>query len=139
VQILDDDTLAIPDRPGNRRADTFCNLLANPNVGLLFLLPGKQETLRISGTAFIVRDQWVREQMAMAGKLPEFAVIVKVKEAFFHCAKCVIRSRLWESRSWPDLNGLPSLAQAMVDQGKLEESLEEMEALIEQSNRERLY
>jgi hypothetical protein len=75
----------------------------------------------------------------MAGKLPEFAVIVKVKEAFFHCAKCVIRSRLWESRSWPDLNGLPSLAQAMVDQGKLEESLEEMEALIEQSNRERLY
>jgi hypothetical protein len=139
VHILDDETLAIPDRPGNRRADTFCNLLANPSVGLLFLVPGKQETSRISGTAFVVRDQWVRERMGMAGKLPEFAVIVKVKEAFFHCAKCVIRSRLWESRSWPDLEGLPSLAQAMVDQGKLEETLEEMEALIEQSNRERLY
>jgi PPOX class probable FMN-dependent enzyme len=139
VRVLDDETLAIPDRPGNRRADTFCNLLANPNVGLLFLVPGKQETLRVNGTALIVRDQWVREPMGMAGKLPELALIVKVKEVFFHCAKCVIRSKLWESSSWPDLKGLPSLAQAMVDQGKLEESVEEMEALIEKSNRERLY
>ena len=139
VRVLDDETLAIPDRPGNRRADTFRNLLANPNVGLLFLIPGKQETLRISGTALIVRDRWVREPMGMAGKLPELAVIVKVREVFFHCAKCVIRSKLWESGSWPDPKGLPSLARVMVDQGKLEESLEEMEALIEQSNRERLY
>jgi hypothetical protein len=139
VRVLDDETLAIPDRPGNRRADTFRNLLANPNVGLLFLIPGKQETLRISGTALIVRDRWVREPMGMGGKLPELATIVKVREVFFHCAKCVIRSRLWESDSWPDSKGLPSLARVMVDEGKLEESLEEMEALIEQSNRERLY
>ncbi len=139
VRVLDDQTLAIPDRPGNRRADTFCNLLINPNVALLFLVPGKQETLRVNGTAFIVRDRWVREPMGVAGKLPDFAIIVKVKEAFFHCAKCVIRSKLWETRFWPDLAGLSSLAQAMVDQGKLEESLEEMQALIEKSNRERLY
>jgi PPOX class probable FMN-dependent enzyme len=139
VRVLDDQTLAIPDRPGNRRADTFCNLLTNPNVGLLFLVPGKQETLRVNGAALIVRDRWVREPMGMAGKLPDFAIIVKVKEAFFHCAKCVIRSKLWDSRFWPDLEGLPSLAQAMVDQCKLEESLEEMQALIEKSNRERLY
>ena len=139
VRILDDETLAIPDRPGNRRADTFRNLLANPNVGLLFLVPGKQETLRINGTASIVRDQWVHEPMGVGGKLPDLAIIVKVREVFFHCAKCVIRSKLWDSKSWPDLKGLPSLARVMVDQAKLEESLEEMEALIEQSNRERLY
>jgi PPOX class probable FMN-dependent enzyme len=139
VRVLDDQTLAIPDRPGNRRADTFRNLLTNPNVGLLFLVPGKQETLRVSGTALIVRDPWVREPMGMAGKLPELAIIVNLREVFFHCAKCVIRSKLWESVSWPDPKGLPSLARVMVDQGKLEESLEEMEALIEQSNRERLY
>lgn len=109
VYILDDETLAIPDRPGNRRADTFCNLLANPNVGLLFLVPGKQETLRISGTAFIVQDQWIRERMSMAAKLPEFAVIVKVKEVFFHCAKCVIRSRLWRAVPGQTSRGFPVL------------------------------
>jgi PPOX class probable FMN-dependent enzyme len=139
VRVLDDKTLAIPDRPGNRRADTLRNILINPNVGLLFLLPGKQETLRVNGAARIVRDRWVREPMAVAGKLPEFAIVVHVNEVFFHCAKCVIRSKLWESSSWPDLDGLASLAQAMVDQGKLDESLEEMEALIEKDKRERLY
>jgi uncharacterized protein len=139
VLVLDDHTLAIPDRPGNRRADTFRNLLQNPHVGLLFLIPGKQETLRVSGSAFVVRDQWVREQMALGGKLPEFAVIVRVQEAFLHCAKCVIRSKLWESKFWPEIAGLPTLAQAMVDQGKLAESVEEMHALIEKDARERLY
>jgi uncharacterized protein len=139
VQVLDDHTLAIPDRPGNRRADTFRNILQNPHVGLLFLIPGKRETLRASGTATIVRDLWIRERMALAGKLPDFAVIVNVQEAFFHCAKCVIRSKLWDSNSWPELEGFPTLAQAMVSQGKLEDSVEEMQAIIEKSERERLY
>lgn len=139
VRVLDDQTLAIPDRLGNRRADTFGNLLQSPNVGLLFLIPGKEETLRVSGTARIVRDLWVREPMAMAGKLPDFALIVNVREAFFHCAKCVIRSKLWDKAAWPELAGLPSLARSMVDGGKLEESLEEMQALIEKDARKRLY
>ena len=139
VRVLDDQTLAIPDRLGNRRADTFGNLLQCPNVGLLFLIPGKQETLRVSGTARIVRDLWVREPMAMAGKLPDFALIVNVHEVFFHCDKCVIRAKLWDAGAWPELAGLPSLARTMVDGGKLEESLEEMQALIEKDARERLY
>jgi PPOX class probable FMN-dependent enzyme len=139
VRVLDDQTLAIPDRLGNRRADTFGNLLQSPNVGLLFLIPGKEETLRVSGTARIVRDLWVREPMAMAGKLPDFALVVNVREVFFHCAKCVIRSKLWDQGAWPELAGLPSLARTMVDGGKLEESLEEMQALIEKDARERLY
>lgn len=139
VQVLDDSTLAIPERPGNRKADTFLNLLQSPQVGLLFLIPGKQETLRASGTAVIVRDRWLRERMAVAGKLPEFAVVVTVREVFFHCAKCILRSRLWSPTDWPDLAGLPSLAQAMVHAGKLQETPEEMQALIDKDARERLY
>jgi PPOX class probable FMN-dependent enzyme len=139
VRVIDDKTLAIPERPGNRHADTFSNLLQNRRVGLLFLIPGKQETLRISGTAIIVRDQRLRDQMAIAGKSPEFAIVVTVQEAFFHCAKCVIRSGLWDPSHWPDVAGLPSLARAMVDAGKLEESPEEMQALIDADMRERLY
>ena len=139
VRVLDDQTLAIPDRPGNRRADTFRNLLQNPNVALLFLIPGKEETLRVSGTARIVRDLWVREPMAVAGKLPDFALIVNVREVFFHCAKCVIRSRLWDKGAWPDVTELPNLARALVDQAKLEQSPEEVQALLEKDVRERLY
>lgn len=139
VRVLDDTTLAIPERPGNRHADTFSNLLQNRQVGLLFLIPGKQETLRISGTAVIVRDQWLRDEMAIAGKTPEFAIVVTIQEAFFHCAKCVIRSRLWDATHWQDVAGLPSLARVMVDAGKLEETYEEMQALIDRDVRERLY
>ena len=139
VRVLDDSTLAIPDRPGNRRADTFGNLLQQPHVGILFLIPGKSETLRISGTAIIVRDQWLRDEMAISGKAPDFAIVVNVKEVFFHCSKCVIRSNLWDGAHWPELAGLASLAQTMVDAGKLEETVEEMHALIEKDARERLY
>src|SRR5262245_61546298 len=139
VRVLDDRTLAIPDRPGNRRADTFRNLLQNPHVGLLFLVPGKPETLRVNGTGRIVRDRWVREPMAVAGKLPEYAVVVSVNEAFLHCAKCVVRSKLWERDSWQDVSGLASLAQALVDQCKLEETPAQVQAHIDRELRERLY
>ena len=139
VHVLDDTTLAIPDRLGNRRADTIRNVLQNPNVGMIFLIPGKEETLRINGTAIIVRDRWLREQMAIDGKLPDQALVITVKEVFFHCAKCVIRSKLWESDQWPDLAGQSSLAQAMVDQAKLSETVAEMQAIIERDARERLY
>lgn len=137
--MLDDHTLVIPDRPGNRKADTFTNLLQNPRVGLLFLIPGKQETLRVSGTAAIVRDQWIREEMAIGAKAPDFAIVVRFEEVFFHFAKCLIRSNLWDSRSWPDLGGLPSLARAIVDKGKLEETVDEVQAVIDRDVRERLY
>src|SRR5688572_10076057 len=76
VQVLDDVTLAIPDRPGNRRADTFRNVLQNPRVGLLFLVPGRNETLRVNGRALIVRDRELRERMTVQGKLPELALVI---------------------------------------------------------------
>jgi uncharacterized protein len=139
VRILDDQTLAIPDRLGNRRADTLLNILRNPRVGLLFLIPGKQETLRVNGRALIVRDASVRETLAVNGKLPELAIIVSVEQVFMHCAKCVIRSKLWEPQAWPDRSGLASLAQAIVDQAQLSQSVQEIEALIENDKVERLY
>ena len=119
VHVLDDNTLVIPDRLGNRRADTFKNVLKNPAVGLLFLIPGKRETLRISGKAIIIQDEDILEKMTANGKILNFCLAVEVKEAFFHCAKCVVRSNLWSPESWPTLDGLPSLADTMVDGGNL--------------------
>jgi hypothetical protein len=139
VQVLDDKTLAIPDRPGNRRADTFLNILQNPGVGLLFLIPGQRETLRISGTAKIVRDAWLLEKMVIQGKKPNFAIVVTVKEAFLHCAKCIIRSHLWEPEHWPDLEGLPSLARILIDHANLTDSVEEIQQSLDEGYRANLY
>jgi PPOX class probable FMN-dependent enzyme len=139
VRILDDKTIAIPDRLGNRRADTFKNLLANDRIGLIFLVPGKQETLRISGRAIIVRDESVRKQMAVREKLPEFAIVVGVEQMFFHCAKCMMRSGLWSQEAWPDLSDLPSLAETMVSAGKLDKPLHEMQSIIDKDAETRLY
>jgi PPOX class probable FMN-dependent enzyme len=139
VQVLDERTLAIPDRPGNRRADTFLNILQNPQVALFFFVPGKQETFRVSGKAMIVRDLWLRERMAQHGKTPQFAIVVSIDEAFLHCAKCVIRSGIWQQEQWPDLENLASLARVMIDHGKLADSEEKIQSLIDESYRDRLY
>lgn len=139
VQILDDKTLAIPDRVGNKRADTLINLVTNPRIGLLFLAPGKQETLRINGTAQIVRDAWLRERMAERGKTPDLAIVVTVQEAFLHCAKCMIRSQLWEPEAWPDVASLATIAQVMKDHTRTPDSLETLEAGVRESYRDRLY
>ncbi len=139
VKILDKKTLAIPDRPGNHRADSMENILQNPNIGLIFLVPGKSETLRISGTASIVRDAALRDSMAIKNRSPELAIVVNVEEAFFHCSKCVIRSKLWQEGHWPSLDGLPRLAETMVDAGQLELSESEMHEIVERDERERLY
>ncbi|WP_407543030.1 pyridoxamine 5'-phosphate oxidase family protein (plasmid) [Deinococcus radiomollis] len=139
VHVLDEKTLAIPDRPGNKRADTFLNLIVNNRIGLIFFIPGKDETLRVSGRAIIVRDLAIREQMAISDRLPEFAIVVEVDQMFFHCAKCIIRSNLWEPEHWPTLAGLPSLAETMVSAGKLQLSVEEMQAEVDNDAATRLY
>jgi PPOX class probable FMN-dependent enzyme len=139
VRVLDDETLAIPDRPGNRRADTFTNVLRNPGVGLLFLIPGKLETLRVNGRARIVRDAVLRESMAVDGKVPQLVLVVTVQQAFIHCGKCMIRSKLWDAAAWADVRALPSQAQCLVDHGKLTETLEEVQASIELARTTRLY
>jgi PPOX class probable FMN-dependent enzyme len=139
VRILDDSTLAIPERPGNRRADTFSNVLQNPNVAVIFFVPGRRETLRVGGTAIIARDRWLCDEMAIAGKAPAFALVVTIREVSLHCAKCVIRSRLWDPRHWPDLEGMSPFAQAIVEQAKLDKTPVEVQAFLDNDQRERLY
>jgi len=139
VQVLDEHTLAIPERLGNRLADSMLNILERPQVGLLFVIPGKSETLRAGGTARIVQDDWLLEKMAVRGKAPQLATVVTVDRMFFHCAKCVMRSQLWEPGAWPDLHGVPSLAQAIIDHAKLGETTQQVQATLDESYRDRLY
>ena len=115
------------------------NILQNPEVGLIFMIPGKTETLRISGVARIVRDPALLTSMAVHGQIPKLAIVVDVQEAFFHCSKCMIRSKLWQPQDWPGLDGLPRLAQTMVDAGKLELTEDEMHEIVANDERERLY
>jgi len=114
--ILDNNTIAIPDRPGNNRLDTLENILLNPSVGLLFLIPGMNETLRINGDARITVDADLRERLAVDGKLPQSVVVVSVKAAYMHCAKALMRSDLWKPDSWYDRATLPTLGQILSDQ-----------------------
>lgn len=139
VHVLDDETVAIPDRPGNGRADSFCNVLQNPRVGLLFVIPGKLETLRVNGRAQIVRDLALRERMQVAGKLPALALVVTVEQAFVHCGKCMLRSGLWDLPNWPDASTLPSHAQCLVAHGSLDDTVESVDASIRESRRSALY
>ena len=139
VQVLDDHTLAIPERLGNRLADSFLNMLERPQVGLLFMIPGKSETLRAGGTARIVQDDWLLEKMAVRGKKPQLATVVTVQRMFFHCAKCVMRSDMWQPEGWPDLEGVPTLAQAIIDHARLSDSVEQVQAGLDESYRDRLY
>ena len=139
VKILSDKVLAIPDRPGNRKADTLSNLIQNPNVGLIFLIPGIKETLRVNGSAKIVRDEKVLELLSCQGKAPSFAIIVEVKEAFMHCAKCMIRSNLWMGVDDTKERTVASLAKTLVDHGKLDIPYEELDGMIKDDERTNLY
>ena len=102
------------------------------------MIPGVTYTLRMSGTAIIVRDAELRADMAVNGKLPEHVLVVEVSQVFSHCPKCMIRSRLWQPEAWPDTSNLPSFAEVLSAHAKLE-TVEETQAVIDQGNRERLY
>lgn len=114
--ILDDRTIAIPDRLGNRRIDSMRNILANPHVGIVFLIPGTDETLRLNGRATITRHPDLLARLAMQGREPKVAIVVEIDEAFTHCARSILRSRLWEPESWPDPDTIPTLAAMMAEQ-----------------------
>lgn len=139
VRVLDETTLAIPDRLGNRRLDTFRNILSNPNVGLIFLIPGITYTLRISGKAMIVRDLDLRQSMAMNGKAPDHVIIVDVEHVLTHCPKCMVRSGLWQPDKWPDRAGVPPFAETLAAHARLAESIDELNEMLERDTREKLY
>jgi uncharacterized protein len=140
VQVLDDRHLAIPDRPGNRRLDGMRNLVENPHVGLIFLVPGKEETLRVNGRGWIVRDEALLERMAFAGKRPHLAIGVQVEECFMHCAKAFKRSKLWDPDQWPDLAALAPAARMLLDHAKPEGmTVEQMERRLREGYEKNLY
>jgi len=124
--VLDDTTIAIPDRYGNRRADGFRNILANPHVGLLYLVPGRKETLRINGRARLIREAPFFDHMIVKGHRPDLALLVEIEQIFFHCMKAFMRSQLWEPQTWaPD--ALPSYARLIKSVQPTEETVEELE------------
>jgi PPOX class probable FMN-dependent enzyme len=113
VHVLDDHRLAIPDATGNRRLDGLQNMIENPHVGLVFLIPGLGETLRVNGTVELTRDPALLEGLETGGKPPALALVVSAEQVYLHCAKCVIRSNLWKPESWPE--SLPSAAAILSD------------------------
>jgi uncharacterized protein len=139
VTVLDERTLAIPDRPGNRRLDTFRNLLHNPQIGLIFVIPGVTYTLRISGKAIIVRDSSLRESMAVNGKPPEHVLIVGVEHVLSHCPKCMIRSGLWQPDAWPDTSDVPTFAETLKAHANLATPVDELGTELDRANRRTLY
>ncbi|MFD2992700.1 pyridoxamine 5'-phosphate oxidase family protein [Fictibacillus nanhaiensis] len=125
VCVMDDHHLVIPDRPGNKRVDSMLNILSNPKVGLLFLIPGMDETLRINGEAAIIKDEEVLKKMEVGGKAPLLGVLVKVEQCYMHCGKAFKRSGLWEPERWEKKESLPNAAKILAAHVNLPEMTEQ--------------
>ena len=138
VSAPDDRTLLIPDRPGNNQVDSLQNVIANPQVGLLFLVPGMNETLRVSGGAEILTDEELLTLLSVNGRPPLSILRVTVEEAFLHCGRALIRSRLWDPDARIDRSSYPTYGQVLADQIKGADA-EEIDASEDEANRERLY
>jgi len=137
--ILDDNTIAIPDRPGNNRLDSLENIVVNPAVGLLFLIPGMNETLRVNGEARITTDAALRERLAVEGKPPISVVIVTVKAAYMHCAKAFMRSELWKPESWPDRSSMPTLGEILRDQLAADQPAAETDRRLDEAYKQTMW
>jgi len=119
VQVLDETTIVIPDRPGNNRLDSLQNILDNPHAGVIFIIPGADWTLRVNGRATIIRDAEILERCAVNGKRPALGIAIDVEEAFLHCPKCMLRSNFWDSDGWTAKDEL-SFAEIARDHVKLQ-------------------
>jgi len=124
--VLDDRTIAIPDRRGNKRTDGFRNVLANPHVGLVYLVPGRGDTLRVNGRATLLRDAPFFDDMVVKATRPVLALLVEVEQVFFHCPKAFMRSNLWQPETW-DPESLPSRARLVQAVERPADSIEELE------------
>lgn len=142
IQILDDEIIAIPDRPGNNRLDSLNNIIENSNVGLLLLVPGFKECLRINGKAVIsINDDLIR-RAEYKGKLPKSIIVISIREIYFHCAKAITRAKLWESEFHVDRSVMPRLGKILMEQvnpSSSEEDIKKVEDLIEERAKTTLY
>jgi PPOX class probable FMN-dependent enzyme len=136
--VIDETTLALPERPGNRRADGFANILQNPRVGLIFFVPGRGDTLRVNGRASLLSDAPYADRMEVKGHRPVVILEIAAEEIYFHCAKAFLRSKLWEPETWaPD--AVMSRAQIAKNLERPDESLEDIEAHYGEQYTEGLY
>ena len=119
VRILDRRTLVVPDRPGNRRVDGHRNVLANPHIGLIFIIPNVDETVRVNGRAFLSADPELMQSMAVQGKAPKLGIVVEIEEVYMHCARAFLRSGMWKPDTWPDPDTIPTLHAIMCEQKDL--------------------
>ena len=133
VHIIDDQTLLIPDRPGNNRLDTMSNIMANPNVACLFFIPGFEDTLRVNGRARLSNDEALLGHCIVNGKTPSVGIVVTVAEVFLHCAKALKRSKLWDDDYRRDRASMPSLAQIILHQSSQSEVDEKVAATVEKA------
>ena len=138
IHVIDSKTVALAERPGNKRADGYLNILANPRVGILSLIPGRNDTLRINGRARLVRDAPFFSELEVRGRRPMLAMVIDIDQVFFHCAKSFMRSELWNPSSWPDADALPSVANLVKLVQDTPETLEELEAHYAPSHYEKL-
>ncbi len=134
IHVLDPTTVVIAERPGNKRADGYLNILSNPHVGLLSLIPGRSDTLRITGRARLVRDAPWFDELAVSGKRPILAIVIEIENVFSHCPKAFMRSKLWEPESWPSVEDMPSVAALCKAVQNPAETLEELEAHYAKAN-----
>lgn len=139
VRVLDELTLFVPDRLGNNRIDTLRNLMHNPHVGLLFLIPGIDETLRVNGVARVVLYSELLGECTVDGKTPRSGILVEVREAFLQCAKALKRSKLWSDDYRLTREQMPTLGKMLVDQLCLTTPVSELDAMIDKAYREKLY
>ena len=128
IHVLDPHTIVIAERPGNKRADGYLNVLSNPHVGLIALIPGRNDTLRVNGRARLVRDAPWFDDLAVRGKRPILALVIHVEQVFSHCPKAFMRSGLWEPSSWPPAEDMPSVAALCKAVQNPQETLQELEA-----------
>jgi hypothetical protein len=128
IHVLNPHTIVIAERPGNKRADGYLNILSNPHVGVLSLIPGRDDTLRINGRARLVRDAPYFDELAVRGKRPVLAIEIEIEQVFSHCQKAFMRSGLWDQSSWPSIGDMPSVAALCKAVQNTEQTLEELEA-----------
>lgn len=142
VRILDSSTLAIPDRPGNNRLDSLSNIIENPAVGLLFMIPGFDDTLRVNGVARIVTDPALLDTMMVNKRLPTLAIVVHVREVFLHCAKALRRSHIWDPARYQDRSQMPSLIKMILDEttgAPGEDEMRKIDAGLEEDYKQTMY
>jgi PPOX class probable FMN-dependent enzyme len=147
VRVIDETTLLIPERPGNNRMDSLRNVIQNPSLGLLFFIPGFEDTLRVNGRGRVSKDPQLLADSAVDGKMPRFGILIAVDEVFFHCAKAFRRSRLWDSTAQIPRSTMPTLARMIMDQmaevaqkaPPAQEAVSAVDADIEEDYRTQLY